>query len=541
MLGIFLIICLVIFWFTKLKAYKLSRIICNQSAEIDNDDKIGDICRQAVTFHAISGAAALIGYLGCIWPYLFIEEISRRVYIVDIGLGVALALFIAVACYLDIRFIRNPAKAIIFPFNFWLMMASLPLFYTSYCCIDYDFFRKDYTALFNNLGADSNKPENAWPYYVEAVEHHTKLEEGFQKIVNDGIKSGQLNLTDEQHNNLRKWFDENASSWASLKKAACVKYCNATYKKISFPEHPDQNDFTRPSIAFVYNIGNFYGNVTTGHLAGIFDLDWFDLFKMELGTSRQFVGGKTFQDRLLGYATLRMGVKLLAREDSYTIEDLQKARKILKEYFPSGLPILNAEGEILMSCATYSEGIHSINLPVETPFNRAFMQLGSISGTEAYVRKQYKVMLEGADKGVEANPRGFSIINFPTQRKAIFNDNGNTSRITVKIYKNSQRANTNLSAAYVLLDLEEYKLIKGNYPVDIFQLKQAGLTSQLPDDPDAKGKIIYCNDGQRAILYAVGKNAKDDGGYTDDKDSDEKRDDIIYWQRNLKEEINTAH
>jgi len=62
----------------------------------------------------------------------------------------------------------------------------------------------------------------------------------------------------------------------------------------------------------------------------------------------------------------------------------------------------------------------------------------------------------------------------------------------------------------------------------------------LPDDPDSKGKIIYRNDEQRAILYAVGPNGKDDGGYNDDKNSNKrrskKRDDIIYWERNFKEE-----
>ncbi len=108
---------------------------------------------------------------------------------------------------------------------------------------------------------------------------------------------------------------------------------------------------------------------------------------------------------------------------------------------------------------------------------------------------------------------------------------------TAKVYRVSQRADTNLMAAYFLLDLEEYQLIKGGYPEDVSLVRQAGLTSQLPDDPDTVGKIIYRNDGQRAILYAVGQNAKDDGGYKDDRGSDKKRDDIIYWQRNLKEDI----
>ena len=128
----------------------------------------------------------------------------------------------------------------------------------------------------------------------------------------------------------------------------------------------------------------------------------------------------------------------------------------------------------------------------------------------------------------------FSVTNPLTIRNLFFNllyaPIGN-------VYKVSQRADTHLLAGYFLLDLEEYHLMKGHYPVDVSHLRQAGLTSELPDDPDSDGKIIYRNDGQRAILYAVGGNAKDDDGYKDGGGTDKKRDDIIYWQKNLKEEV----
>ena len=72
------------------------------------------------------------------------------------------------------------------------------LLYASYCCIDYDFFRKDYTALFNALGADPNQSENAWPYYVQAAVNYTEPEENFQEIIKDSLKSGQPDFNDNQ-------------------------------------------------------------------------------------------------------------------------------------------------------------------------------------------------------------------------------------------------------------------------------------------------------------------------------------------------------
>lgn len=60
----------------------------------------------------------------------------------------------------------------------------------------------------------------------------------------------------------------------------------------------------------------------------------------------------------------------------------------------------------------------------------------------------------------------------------------------------------------------------------------AGFTSELPDDPDADGSIIYSNNGRRVILYAVGKNGIDDGGYRHPK---EKRGDRIFWEREIQD------
>ncbi|MCE5339619.1 MAG: hypothetical protein LLF92_00640 [Planctomycetaceae bacterium] len=159
MLGILLIICLVIFWITKLKAFILLKDTYNKPENINDKDQIRELRHHAVKLHIIAGIAALIGYIGCILP-LLIAVISKNINIfLIIVVGIVSPLILSFVCYLEIRSARG--TKIVFPFTAYLMVFSLPLFYTSYCCIDYDFFRKDYTAAFNSMGAEPNQSENA--------------------------------------------------------------------------------------------------------------------------------------------------------------------------------------------------------------------------------------------------------------------------------------------------------------------------------------------------------------------------------------------
>ena len=625
MLGIFLIICLAVFLLIKLKTYSLLNDYYEGPVEIDSDERTFQVCHRAMVLQAVSKMVILVGYVGCAWPYLFIEGIDGLTYWLEIVMfGSAPVFAIGYFCYLDFRnsrgyiristqkieyqrrkhFVINISdikkisdpgvgtyqihlkekgkkslsialngfyrkdelcslmkelrdrsarasgrdKSLVYRLGLWklgriLTKCYLPLstaamglmlFYSSYCCIDYDFFKRDYTALFNTLGADPNQTENAWEHYVHAAVNYTELEYEFQETIKKCLDSGEFDLSDDQKADLRKWFGDNASSWASLKKAASVAYCNSTYENISLVNSTGRDDFSSPSDTGYGQIRHLYDNANAGSLAGVLNLDWFDLFQMQLASSKHFINGKSFIDQLAGYGLLAQSIKLIAAQDSYELEDLQKVRNALDEHFPGGLPSLRMEGEILIVCSFYDYMINLHKIPIQSPLNPTFHMLGSRTGTEGSVRTCYTAALEKAHKGIEVEPREFSIWHFPLIRSILF---GLFDGSIAGVYKVSQRADTNLLAAYFLLDLEEYQLIKGCYPVDVPQLREAGLTSQLPDDPHTDDKIIYRNDGHRAILYAAGPNAKDDNGYDDDKGSDKKRDDRIYWQRNLREGI----
>ena len=631
MLGIFLILCLTVYIFIDLKAYYILKDDTTEPVELNNEGHTYKVCYRAVKLIVLSYIVILVGYLGCMSPYLFIEGIETKAYITGIiSFGLAPVLLMAYICYLCIRgaqgYIRisteeieykrrksfsvkvsdikkvvhpstdryqirlkekgerplflnttdfynrkeirslmkqlrgcisltsgqentHPHKTSYFSLGCGILGRSyivfvkiallLILFYTSYCCIDYDFFRNDYIAQYNALGADSSQTENAWGHYVQAAVNYEKMEDDLQEVIDDGLCSGQLEITDDQKEPLEKWFDDNASSWASLKKAVSIDYCNATHEHISILDRMDRDDFSSPSDTGYGQIKQLYHNADAGRLVGIIDIDWFDLFQMQLISSKHFVNGKSIMDQLVGYALLARSVKLLSKQDSYELEDMENARKKLNKHFPIGIPPLNIEGETLVICSSISGMINQVKIPTQTPLNPMFLALGSTASIEKQARKNHMDMLRQAQEGVEVESDSFSIIGFPIMAKMMFSI---LDPSIARIYEISQRAETYLPAAYFLLDLEEYQLMKGCYPVDVSQLDDAGLTSQLPNDPYTDGKIIYSNDGNRAILYAVGRNGKDDGGYKDDKKSDKKRDDIIYWERNLEEvsEIETG-
>ncbi len=98
----------------------------------------------------------------------------------------------------------------------------------------------------------------------------------------------------------------------------------------------------------------------------------------------------------------------------------------------------------------------------------------------------------------------------------------------------SEVADSSVSACEVIFELEEYKVEEGGYPASISELIDAGYEVELPDDIDGEGKIKYLNDGSRSVLYGVGENGKDDGGYYDGKEDEGDRDDRIYWERDEK-------
>lgn len=612
MLGIYLLVCMAVYFALELKAWSLTRG-GSKAVVLSSEPKTYQVCRQAVKLHAASKIIALVAYLGCAWPYVFIKDASIFGYMAAVVCGFAFLVLLILFSYRDLQdaiqismdevicrgrksisikvsdiykitcplenafkinfkdkkkrtatfcfrtfdkkieidclmrqmrdsvaIANGKEKSLAHKMNIWPLAAIISrstkllivlcLIYTSYCCIDYDFIRQDYTWRYNALNVQADQTENAWPHYVQAAVNCVELEEELQKLIETQVESSPLDFTDNQKNELKSWFAKNAVSWENLKKAASIDYCNAEYNQISLMSDKGRTDFSHPSDSGYAQIRDLYGNVRAGLQAKVLDMNWFDLLQMQVVSSRHFIYGKSYLDQIAGYGLLRRSVDLMAGQDNDSQDDLDKMRALLKKQFPAGVPLLSIEGEMLILCSSFDDMINIKRIPVQSPLNPMFLLMGSRTGTEKYIRKCHSAMLEKARKGAEYQPEELSMLSVPFVRKAMFCILGNN---IAKLYQNSQKANTNLLAAYFMLNLEEYRLSKGSYPADVLQLKEAGFRDELPDDIDSGGKIIYRNEGQRAVLYAVGYNAIDDGGFKDQWGSDDKRDDIVYWQRDL--------
>ena len=104
MLGIFLIICMVIYWFINLKIYSLFKYEHIEQVELDSDGRTYNVCNRAVILRVISLIVILIGYIGCAWSYLFVEGVDKSTYIVVlVTWGLCPVFLTAYACYVNIK------------------------------------------------------------------------------------------------------------------------------------------------------------------------------------------------------------------------------------------------------------------------------------------------------------------------------------------------------------------------------------------------------------------------------------------------------
>lgn len=411
---------------------------------------------------------------------------------------------------------------------FFKIVITSILLYTSYCCIDYDFYKKDYTALFNAINADPNQTDNAWPLYIQTAQNYIELPDEFQYFLYENSHDGRVDFNDTQADTLRQWFNDNASAWQSLKNATEIDYCNSTYEHISIYKMGSDN-FSNPRNIRLSEIREFYNYANIGCIEGVLDLHWLDLLQMQTAAAKHFKNEKTLIDYLFGIALFESNIRLIAGQENFELDDINKARSLLDKYFPEGLSNFNIEGEILIFCSTNDDMLNHYKIPFMTPLNQMFLLCGSRTGTEKAVRKQYQSVLEKAHKGIEVKYKKLSILDFPILRNAMLNILEPT---IVKVYELSQRTDTTLQIVRFILDLEEYKIKNNSYPQDISQLTYAGLTTPLPNDRYSNSSLIYRADGQTAILYSVGKNEKDDNGIKADNDPNNTADDRIYWQRN---------
>jgi len=110
MLGIFSIICLIVWLLIKLKRRSLLNTAPDEPLdsggpiELDSNIRTYNVCYRAQVLDAISKLVLLVGFLGCVWPYLFIEDASVSGYLIGLFFfGLVPLIAIIVLCYFDLK------------------------------------------------------------------------------------------------------------------------------------------------------------------------------------------------------------------------------------------------------------------------------------------------------------------------------------------------------------------------------------------------------------------------------------------------------
>ena len=90
-------------------------------------------------------------------------------------------------------------------------------------------------------------------------------------------------------------------------------------------------------------------------------------------------------------------------------------------------------------------------------------------------------------------------------------------------------------ATIAILAIQRWRLEKGEYPVTLDELIEAGYLKELPKDPYSDKSLIYKKAGDNFVLYSIGRNFKDDGGKVLEEDGDvwkrgkRKDGDTVFW------------
>jgi hypothetical protein len=103
MLGIYLLVCMAVYFLIELKAYSLVKG-GQSSVVLSAEPRTYEVCRRAVMLGVASKVIAFLGYAGCAWPYLFMKGAEPEAYIIcTIVVGLFPVLTIVFLCYMDIR------------------------------------------------------------------------------------------------------------------------------------------------------------------------------------------------------------------------------------------------------------------------------------------------------------------------------------------------------------------------------------------------------------------------------------------------------
>ncbi len=433
----------------------------------------------------------------------------------------------------------------------------------------------DYLEVLNNMGRpDVSDADNAWIDYQKAADLYT--EENKEKIreirneieIRADIKEQIEKLTEEQRATFYKWLNDNKPAWEEFVKGDEKPYAYREYGFGGAPEREERwmLEIMMPHLAPMKNICKI------GAWSALIDAEE---GRFEEGLSkcisivkagRHLKGSVILIEQLVGIAMESIGYKVMmeiASENDLSLAMLEKLNGQLVEIYEDGYPNVDMEGERLFFLDSVQQmytkggpgGGHVVpsrfqdvvsEFSLSTEENGWFVKIVSSAPVGTVMASRNEIL----KKGNEIHDHLKDMANYsPYQRKmgSIRRVNDIVDELSFrytlimvffpaveKVIDHHYRSKANYEATLTVIALLRYEKEKGNLPVSLEALVEAGYLKSVPTDPYSDGELVYKKTDDGFTLYSVGDNfTDDDGEYGTKKNGDVRQwgenGDAVFW------------
>lgn len=428
--------------------------------------------------------------------------------------------------------------------------------------------RIDYLAELNRMAQPQIlDEENAWPHYERAIELYVepgdKLIEipAFQDWKRPSYRSFET-LSEQERQEIEKWVRQNEAAWQQFVAGSSRPYCYRGYTK---GEDEPLLAVVLPHLATLrklLTVGIFHSRMQVAQGQTTQALD--DCLAVVRAGSH-WQGWGTIVEQLVGLIISRAGyeeILYIATKEDVSAADLKRLQQQLSQIYPGGYPLMDIEGERLtfldMVQHTFTDGgpggghliprrLSSIDEIIGAGIDDmdglvVGTAIGMIHARRDDTKAKYNQIL---DRHIEAAKMT------PYERRAgkalhdeeILLASSKYRYALVHIFMPALgrasalafRGRSLHEATVTILALKRWKLEKGQYPMNLSELVDAGYIEQVPMDPYSDKPLVYHRIGDDFTLYSLGENFADDGGKVIDEGNDRRRwgtdenGDRVFW------------
>jgi hypothetical protein len=432
--------------------------------------------------------------------------------------------------------------------------------------------RIDYLTQFNQMAQPRILDEdNAWPHYDRAIELYIEpgAESDGMPAFRDWSKPAYrkfAELAEPEKQEIGKWVRQNEEAWQKFKTGSSRMYCSREYTK-------GQDDMLLSvvlphlsTLRYLFMVGLWRSRMRIEKGATTQALD--DCIAVVRAGSH-WQGWGTIVEQLVGLAISRAGyeeILCIAATEDISAADLKRLQQQLTQIYPKGYPLMDIEGERLVFHDviqhTFTDGgpggghlipqrlsslfeltgggfdgmdglvfgtaigmIHARRDDTIAKFNEIFDKQIENAKLTPYEREAGRDLYD--EEELEEELYGGSKYRYALIR--IFMPAlGRASRI-------AYRGRSLHEATVTILAIKRYRQEKGQHPMGLNDLVDAGYIEQLPMDPYSDKPLVYNRIGDDFTLYSLGENYADDGGKVIIKGDDLRRwgtdeeGDRVFW------------